>query len=214
VNDSILGPNENFGTLIANIRASREDFIALTANWIDVYHAQSYFFVYQNDALNSQCVKELWNSLPDYPTKVDVIRNCEQHQLAFLTNQGLSHKIMFPLLEQVAKLSSIEKVGFNPTHHAWRELLNLRFPFLKADLFYRSSQSLYGWNEFFRAEVIQWQLTELLSSRAAMTTTKIHSEHRSLAVVKFLIGSETFFKLRARWKRLKAERRSGIRVLW
>lgn len=207
VNDSILGPNQNFGSLISNIRASSEDFIALTANWIDVYHAQSYFYVYQSNALQNETIRKSWDDLPDFPSKLDVIRECEQRQLRLICECGLNHRIMFPLNEKTAFLSAAEKDSFNPTHHAWGELVANGFPFLKADLFYRSKQNLSGWNRSFDHDVIRLQLDVILSSRVSRASTEVRAQHTSLKFLKKLIGEERFFRFRSQWKAWRSRQR-------
>lgn len=209
VNDSILGPNENFGSLIAKIRASSEDFIALTANWIDVYHAASYFFVYQNDALKNVEIKEYWRNLPDFPSKVDVIRNCEQYQLGLFKSENLSSKIMFLMSEVLAQLSDSKRQKFNPTHDAWRNLLNEGFPFIKADLFYRSGKDLTGWGQYFQKSAVLEQIGEILQSRLFETSRNVRKNHSSLFVIKFIIGEDRFFELRWKWKKWKTMRKAS-----
>lgn len=200
VNDSILGPNENFESMIQKIRSQSESFIALTANWIDFYHAQSYFFVLNRDALTNQRVKSFWNNLPDYKDKITVIRQCEQRQLGLIADAGLSSHILFPV-----DLRHMAKAGrFNPTHHAWKELLESGFPFLKADLFYRRKISIRGWSNFFPEpyrQMVNQQVKEIMSTRFPLT---IHPGSTRLTHKSRYKSNPVYINLRIISKRLIA----------
>jgi lipopolysaccharide biosynthesis protein len=212
VNDSILGPNKNFGSLVEKIRGSSEDFIALTANWIDVYHAQSYFYVYQNNALRNNAIRKFWWELPDLPSKVQVIQECEQYQLELFRSVNLSSKIMFSMSGVLAELSAKKRQKFNPTHDAWRELLAEGFPFMKSDLFYKTGHDISGWGLYFQETNAEKQVTEILASRLSVSSSSLRHNHSSLSAIKFIIGEQCFFELRRRWKKWKAMRR--IRAMY
>lgn len=204
-NDSILGPIFDMKHLLTQIRASSGDFVALTANYIDFYHAQSYFFVLQRDALKSDGVRKFWDFMPQYSTKEHVIRNCEQCQLPVYQAAGLNVDVLFPLMDIVEKLPPKAKEKFNPTHDAWETLISRGFPFLKADIIYRQ-----GRNPKLPASIsntvrlhLRRQLEEIVGAR---NRTEVVKSHNHLFLVKLLIGEERFFHARAWLKRRRAMR--------
>lgn len=206
VNDSILGPLFDIGDMIARIRASSSDFIALTANHIDVYHAQSYFFVLQGRSLRNEVVRTFWAEMPEYSSKTLTIRNCEQIQLPLYTAAGLAHDILFKLEDVSSSLSEEKRKRFNPTHNAWRELINAGFPFIKADLIHllRIRAELPAHISRSVRDVLRQQLDEIVLAR---TTSSSRAQHTHLMAVKKLIGEDLFFSIRSWIKRRKLKRR-------
>lgn len=207
-NDSLLGPLFDLNSMIDRIRSSRVDFIALTANEIDFYHAQSYFFVLQNSALRNFEVRKFWAALPEYSHKQFVIRNCEQMQLAVYRGAGLSFEILFDLPKVVAHLTLEERKFFNPTKDAWRELIEDGFPFIKADLVYRwrIHPDLPDSVSKDRRKIMRDQLSEIITARFSGS---IDSNHQYLNFLKKVVGERVFFLCRSWLKRQKALRILG-----
>lgn len=198
-NDSILGPNKSFPSMVERIRSEPDDFIALTANWMDTYHAQSYFFVLNERAIRNNAVKDFWLGLPDYESKRKVIILCEQRQLALYQEIGLETRILFDAVD-AGCAPLIDPARFNPTHHAWRQLLEAGFPFMKADMFYRPSTSPKGWSGHFderERTYLKFQLDEVVQSRFPIMTGS-SGNARSKGPFR-RIG----LKLRSLWKRFK-----------
>lgn len=184
VNDSIVGPNSNFEEMIESIRANDADFTALTASRIDVYHAQSYFFVYGSHALQNYSVQKAWCELPDYSTKKEVIKNCEQTQLRSLAELGMRTKIVFNLNDLIAHATDKELSKWSPTHHLWKELCLRGFPFLKVDIFHRPKWRTYGWEQFFSgktAEAVRCQVRESITARNALSRNPPDRNHQTLS---------------------------------
>ena len=201
-NDSILGPNKSFPAMIEKVRSEPADFIALTANWMDTYHAQSYFFVLNERAIKNHSVQDFWLDLPDYESKRKVIILCEQRQLALYQEIGLKTCILFDEVD-AGCAPLVDPARFNPTHHAWRHLLEAGFPFMKADMFYRPSTSPKGWSGYFddRERVyLKFQLDEIVQSRFPIMSHISRNAGSKGALRRFGL------MLRSLWKRFKCWR--------
>lgn len=201
VNDSIVGPNKNFPQMIQRIRASESGFVALTANYIDTFHAQSYFFSYGRAALSSDNLRTMWTNLPDYDSKATVIQQCEQKQLLWMADSKVGCDILYHPDLLAKKSNNVSMVDFNPTRDAWAELLEMGFPFIKADMFYRYPNQLRQWRKKFgdsSAEHVEVQVKELVNARFRGA---IIQNHTSLNFFKIILGKERFFRLRSWWKK-------------
>lgn len=201
VNDSIVGPNKNFPQMLQRIRASESGFVALTANYIDTFHAQSYFFCYGRAALSSDNLRTIWTNLPDYENKTIVIQQCEQKQLLWMAESEVECEILYrpDLLAKISR--NVDMVHFNPTRDSWAELLEMGFPFIKADMFYRYPNHLRQWRKKFgdaSAERAEEQVKDLVNARFRGAIIESHS---SLNFFKVVLGKERFFRLRSWWKK-------------
>lgn len=98
INDSIIGPGSTFPAMIEKIRHSSADFLALVDSNEPLHHAQSFFFVLQNEALQSLAVKLFWSSVRSFEDKQAVIDSYELKMLAYLRKvAGLRIEVLYSL---------------------------------------------------------------------------------------------------------------------
>lgn len=124
-NDSVFGPFDGFADMIAALRTSSADAVALTESREVRPHFQSYFFALKGSALRSGGVRRFWEDVKILPKKWDVTRRYEVNLLSVLMQAGLETRILFPL----PPVRRVHKV--NPTLTRWRELIDIGFPFMK-----------------------------------------------------------------------------------
>jgi lipopolysaccharide biosynthesis protein len=105
-------------------------------------HLQSYFLVFEKAVLQSEVFREFWSRLPDYRHKHVVINQCEIGLSRRLAAAGHSFEAYIPFEDMQKQFRGGEPgltamvVGNrqNPTHKAWRTLMNKGCPFLKIQL--------------------------------------------------------------------------------
>lgn len=133
-NDSILGPFQPLGPIIDKIRDRDAGFFALSENSAPSYHAQSFFFGWNQVNLASAYLKNFWGNVVSFREKADVIQKYE-FGIARLS-QNLpdpTQQIVFGF-QQILASDPMDLSGVNPTHHGWKRLLAAGFPFVKTDL--------------------------------------------------------------------------------
>jgi len=204
VNDSILGPLHGLDALLAKIRSSDADFVALTESYEIRHHSQSYFFVFQKAALVSDAIRAFWREVQVEKTKSDVIQKYEVALLERVRDiAGLTAEILFSLdsLFPGVDCSRIRKI--NPTIHLWEHLINCGFPFLKAELLYANPLrapiehwpqivSLHGGNvAVFSAHVV-----EMSKTRGRQSTRKRFGNWK---LMRWILGDERFFQICETW---------------
>jgi lipopolysaccharide biosynthesis protein len=126
VNDSIYGPVNDLGALLARVEAAPSDIVGLTESHEFVQHLQSYFVMFKKPALANGELRKLWQSIRPLTSKWEVVRNYEVEMRARYLKCGLTCEVLF------ADPSGAKPA--NPTHHRWRELVDTGFPYLKGDL--------------------------------------------------------------------------------
>jgi GT2 family glycosyltransferase len=133
-NDSILGPFQPLGPMIDSIRDRNAGFFALSECTNTSHHAQSYFFGWSQQNLQSDALRIFWNTVQNEEDKVQVILSYE-YGIAPLSCYlpDPSQHFVFGT-ETLFGCEPSMMSGFNPTHSAWRRMLDLGFPFVKTDL--------------------------------------------------------------------------------
>jgi hypothetical protein len=132
VNDSIVGPvqPESFTNLLTRIRSATADLLGLTENSMPQPHLQSYFLVVNERLLNSDAFARLMSGIVNIPTKEGVIAQYETQITRFLRAQGFRCEALFPQLTRDPR----NKLLSNDTINDWARLVELGFPFVKAEV--------------------------------------------------------------------------------
>jgi hypothetical protein len=140
-NDSLFGPFDGFPAMIEALREADNDIVSLTRSRQIKPHFQSFFFMLQHEALDSQAVRDFWRDVRNLPRKWDVSRWYEVELLAIARRSGLSFRSLF------APNETRRTRKLNPSIHLWRELVVLGFPFVKVSVLRddHADLDLTGW---------------------------------------------------------------------
>lgn len=143
-NDSLIGPLEGLSSLTTRIRRSHADFIAMTDSRMYRHHIQSFLFAYKSGGLASDVIRGFWNTIEVLEDKQQII---QRYELALLdlarTQARLTVEVLFPT-ETILGKDRRRLIALSPTHHLWRQLLRLGFPFVKAELLRLPPPSVRG----------------------------------------------------------------------
>jgi lipopolysaccharide biosynthesis protein len=124
VNDSVLGPSNGFAQMLERVDRVDADLIGLVESHENMHHFQSFILFFKPSALRSRIFREFWYSVRtgsrDY-----VIEHYERELRAKFVVAGMRAEVVYPLTCLAT---------FNPTLGAWRDLLDLGFPYLKVQL--------------------------------------------------------------------------------
>ena len=128
-NDSIVGPlgEGQLERAWARVRASDADVVGLTESTSPRRHLQSFFLVFQRQALHSRALANFWRDVRSLPTKQLVIDFYETFLTHRLRAAGLVCQPLFAL-------SSPEASLVNDVYYRWSELLGHDFPYVKASV--------------------------------------------------------------------------------
>jgi hypothetical protein len=128
VNDSIIGPLDRttYEALLQRIRNSHADALGLTSNPDPHPHLQSYYLVFNERLLHSPVCESFMRNVVNMPLKQNVIDCYEIWLSPFLERKGFRTAAIFP------SLSRLPPPKRNDTLCAWRELIDLGFPFVKS----------------------------------------------------------------------------------
>jgi GT2 family glycosyltransferase/tetratricopeptide (TPR) repeat protein len=133
-NDSIIGPFQSLGPIIDRIRDRDAGFFALSESTAPSYHAQSFFFGWNQMNLRSTYLKEFWENVVNLREKVDVVQNYELRIARLSANLiDRTQQVVFGF-QQVLGCDPVDLSDVNPTHNGWRRLMAAGFPFVKTDL--------------------------------------------------------------------------------
>ena len=150
VNDSILGPFQSLDPIISSIRDRNAGFFALSECSYGPYHAQSFFFGWNETNLSSPYLRDFWDQVVNKSEKNSVIESYE-HGISPLSEHLVdpSQQIVFGY-KDIFQSTTKELILVNPTHHGWQALLAKGFPFVKTDLLRDSPLDidLSGWESF------------------------------------------------------------------
>jgi len=176
-NDSILGPFASFDLLIQSLNKHPADFIALTDSHQLRYHAQSFFFVLQNQALNNPVVRSFWGEVLSFQTKQDVINAYELNLWEVMTSHAqLQADILFKTLGLKSLADPSTSLNFNPTHQKWQELIAKGFPFIKSELLQKNptEMPIANWDQFIKPYCKDDDLVSLMQDHIAyLKATKV-----------------------------------------
>mgnify|MGYP006280404511 CR=1 FL=1 len=138
-NDSFFGPFHSFGSLFKSLEKSNADMVALTDNLLFKPHLQSAFISYRSAALHHDVFISFWENLVTWPTKREIVRNCEVELSWSLKNAGLSSQSLYSY-----------NANGNILHFEWKSLVTKRlFPFVKVSLLRDNptGQSIEDWDK-------------------------------------------------------------------
>lgn len=129
VNDSILGPLDlaAFGSLVEAIRRSPADVLGLTRSLAVRPHLQSFFLVFQHEALRRGLFDNAMQAIRNFQTKETVIDVYETHLTRHMESRGMRCESVFPMLSEDPHSS-------NDTYFRWHELIQHGFPYVKISL--------------------------------------------------------------------------------
>lgn len=129
INDSIVGPlgQTEFARMMGRIKASSADFIGLTESLAPARHLQSYFLVFNRNALLSHAFDKRILSIQNLPEKGQVVDIYEIRLTQQLCALGLRFEALFPTL-------SNDFYNSNDTASRWEQLLSAGFPYLKTSV--------------------------------------------------------------------------------
>jgi hypothetical protein len=134
VNDSILGPFQSLDPIIFSIRDRDAGFFALSESTLIGYHAQSFFFGWNNQNLKSSRLREYWAGVINSPEKQTVIDTYEKG-IAPISNDlpNATQQIVFGF-QQILGSSPSEFTGLGLTYEGWTKMLSAGFPFVKTEI--------------------------------------------------------------------------------
>jgi lipopolysaccharide biosynthesis protein len=126
VNDSVFGPLSTaaFGRMIERVRSAKADVMGLTESLAPQRHLQSYFLVFNANALRSETFRALFRRVLNWPSKSQVIEVYEARLTALLEAAGLRCEALFPSLWN-------DPLSSDDTSIRWAELVAAGFPYLK-----------------------------------------------------------------------------------
>jgi lipopolysaccharide biosynthesis protein len=166
-NDSILGPLATFDPLVQSLNNHEADFIALTDSHQLRYHAQSFFFALQHQALNNPVVRAFWSQVLSFQTKQEVINAYELNLWEIFSAHGqLKFDILFKTQDLIPSSKDPQFLNFNPTHQKWKELITEGFPFVKSELLQKNPthMQIADWDQFIKPFCYDDQLVRLIQS--------------------------------------------------
>ncbi len=150
VNDSIIGPFGGLRPILSEIRNKNAGFFALSECTNTGYHAQSFFFGWNRRNLQSAALRAFWDDVVVERDKTRVVLEYE-YCISPLSSDlpDLSQQIVFGMETALGTRPDFISC-INPTHHAWRRLLEIGFPFVKTDLLRDGvgSVDIEGWEAF------------------------------------------------------------------
>jgi lipopolysaccharide biosynthesis protein len=128
VNDSVFGPFGDFDRLMARALKTPADLVGLTESAEITPHFQSYFLLLKGNALSHPGARAFWREIVNLPSKRATILAYEVPLVERFRRLGLTCTALFPWR------GPTEAPWDNPTHHHWRRLLALGFPYIKVEL--------------------------------------------------------------------------------
>ncbi|WP_081440107.1 class I SAM-dependent methyltransferase [Yoonia vestfoldensis] len=135
VNDSMFLLPDLLPTFLKKCGECTEDFIAATESYVRQHHAQTYFMILQNKALQSIAFRNFIENFPFLSNKSDVIQNYEISLLSSIKNEfNLSTRILFPMNDLFCNMPQETYAGVNVSHSYWDHLVSQGLPFIKVEL--------------------------------------------------------------------------------
>lgn len=137
VNDSIYGPTARFGAMVAQLRAHPADLCGAVESMQFRPHVQSFLVRFGPRLLRSHAFARFWNGVRIGDRKF-VIRTCELEMARVMGQAGFVIDVLYHTADED-----------NPTLTAWRELIDIGFPYVKAQLLRDNpcNVDLSGWRE-------------------------------------------------------------------
>ncbi|ADN08332.1 lipopolysaccharide biosynthesis protein [Sulfurimonas autotrophica] len=145
-NDSVYGPLYNLKTIFNSMQKKNYDIWGLTDNFYSSYHLQSYFLVFNQQAIKSNIFIDFFKEMKVIEDKAQLIEAYEiglSKLLAkhfklgsYIAVQDVCTTLLKQNLSLPAGLkASIANYTINVTHIGWKELIEkFKFPFIKVEL--------------------------------------------------------------------------------
>ncbi|MGO2110663.1 MAG: rhamnan synthesis F family protein [Pseudoclavibacter sp.] len=130
VNDSLIGPFWSLDPILDHFEQSKADAWGLVRSEEIEAHLQSFFFGLRGDALRSGPVRKFWADVGVEPDHDSIVRKYEVGLSRMLYRNSFSIEAMYHSI-------AVTPLGANATTHAWRELLDSGFPFVKRQIIAR-----------------------------------------------------------------------------
>ncbi len=160
LNDSVIGPlgEGAYRAMMARVRASAADVVALTESREHRWHLQSYFLFLRPTALRHAQLQAFFNAVRILDDKQAVIDDYEVALAGEVVAAGLKVEALFA-----------KGAEANPTLFAWRALLAEGFPFLKVSVVKGRHDTVdnTGWREVLQAAGLDPALGEAPSAPQA-----------------------------------------------
>ncbi|XOY56304.1 MAG: methyltransferase domain-containing protein [Rhodobacterales bacterium] len=135
INDSMFLLPDLLPAFLTQCSECTEDFIAATESYDRQHHAQTYFMMLQNQALQSIAFREFIENLPLLSNKFAVIQNYEIRLLSCVKNDfNLSTRVLFPMNDLFYNVAPERYADVNVTHSYWNHLVTQGLPFIKVEL--------------------------------------------------------------------------------
>lgn len=137
VNDSIYGPTDRFEAMVAQLRDHRADLCGAVESMQFRPHVQSFLVRFGPRLLRSRAFSRFWSGVRIGDRKF-VIRTCELEMARVMGQAGFAIDVLYHPADED-----------NPTLTAWRELIDMGFPYVKAQLLRENPchADLTGWRE-------------------------------------------------------------------
>jgi GT2 family glycosyltransferase len=138
-NDSFYGPVLPLAPLFERLERCEAEVVGLTDNLLYRPHLQSAFMAYRQPVLASEAFTSFWQQLQIWPSKRELVKNCEVGLPVRLREAGFS----------LASLYSQNANG-NILHFHWKQLIEEQgFPFLKVSLLRDNpcNQAIDDWHQ-------------------------------------------------------------------
>lgn len=148
-NDSLVGPFESLGGILADFDRCPADIWGLVGTTQDAPHLQSHFVGYRDGALASPVLASFWDHIRVEPTKRDLIKRYEIGLTRLAVREGYVTVAHFPWHWVTSR-------GQNPTSLAWHRLVEEGFPFVKRELVLRPPPEVLDAQDIERVVRERW----------------------------------------------------------
>lgn len=158
-NDSLLVIPSLLGNLIKRLKSNSGDVVALTECSLPRQHFQTFFFMFQKNALKSERIKGFFREIKDFQDKKSVIDLYEIGLSSLLFDlEDCELEIIFNRQNMFPNIMDSAVSNLNPTHYFWDRLLDRGFPFVKMELLRdnptrQSRNSLYRMLSMYKMDV-------------------------------------------------------------
>lgn len=123
-NDSMAGPFEPIGPLLAAFESAPTDVWAVTDSHQITHHLQSYFVGFNHGVLDEAPWRRFFRSVRHHEEKMDIVMRYEIAIMGVCRTEGYPWTAHY-------RASDVGVGLENPTLAGWRQLLSLGFPFVK-----------------------------------------------------------------------------------
>jgi len=130
-NDSVYGPMSDLKELLSRLTAEKADFYGLVECNKIAPHLQSWFLLFEPHVVTSSAFHEILNQDFGQMSKIDVVKNGEVGLTQKLNAVGFQYRALVAFPNE----HPLGKIGFNPMHILWREIMEYELlPFLKIEV--------------------------------------------------------------------------------